>query len=78
MHEVSGRGPGDGAADNEVAAPARPNDPIWIIVLRDSNDRSDCNGCMRCSLTAESSPDQLIFVEETIAGSTGPEECRGG
>ena len=78
MQEVSGRGPGDGAADNEEAAPARPNDPIWIIVLRDSNDRSDCNGCMRCSLTAESSPDQLILVEETLAGSTDPDECRGG
>jgi hypothetical protein len=33
---------------------------------------------MGCSLTAESSPDQLILVEETLAGSTDPDECRGG
>ena len=69
MHEVSGRGPVAGAADNEDAIPPRPNDPIWIIVRRDSNDRSDCNECMRCSLTAESSPNQSIFIVETIAWS---------
>ncbi len=72
MQEVLGRGLAAGAASSDEAAPPRPNDPNWIIVRRDSNDRSDCNGCMRCSLTAESSPNQSIFIVETIARSNTP------
>ncbi len=41
MQEVSGPVPADGAATSDEAAPPRPNEPSWIIVRRDSNERSE-------------------------------------
>ncbi len=41
MQDVSGLVPADGAATSDEAAPPRPNEPSWIIVRRDSNERSE-------------------------------------